>query len=77
MLKTGDKAPNFSLHGDDSQLYSLASFSGKPVVIYFYPKADTPGCTKQSCSVRDNLASLRGQGIFKDAASDEIGRAHV
>ena len=62
-LKVGAKAPKFSLPDQTGKPVSLSSFKGKNLLIYFYPKADTPGCTKQSCSVRDSLASLRGQGI--------------
>ena len=62
-LSSGDKAPTFSLEDQDGKKVSLSSFKGKKVLLYFYPKADTPGCTTQSCSVRDNLASLRRYGV--------------
>ncbi|MCE9615197.1 MAG: thioredoxin-dependent thiol peroxidase [Lentisphaerae bacterium] len=62
-LKAGSKAPRFSLPDQSGKAISLSGFKGKKLLIYFYPKADTPGCTKQSCSVRDNLTSLRGRGI--------------
>jgi len=52
-LKIGDKAPSFSLKDQDGKIVSLADFKGRKLLVYFYPKADTPGCTKQACSVRD------------------------
>lgn len=58
MLKAGELAPMFTLVSDAGQMVSLADFRGKKVVIYFYPKADTPGCTKQACAVRDAYPTL-------------------
>jgi peroxiredoxin Q/BCP len=55
MLKEGDKAPEFSLKDSNGNTVSLKDFHGKKVVLYFYPKDDTPGCTKEACSFRDNL----------------------
>lgn len=55
MLKEGDKAPEFSLKDSNGNTVSLKNFHGKKVVLYFYPKDDTPGCTKEACSFRDNL----------------------
>jgi peroxiredoxin Q/BCP len=52
-LKIDDKAPSFSLKDQDGKTVSLADFKGRKLLVYFYPKADTPGCTKQACSVRD------------------------
>lgn len=57
-LKVGDKAPAFKLLADDDQTYRLADFKGKTVVLYFYPKAMTPGCTQQACDFRDQAAHL-------------------
>lgn len=53
-LKVGDKAPEISLNTDAGTGFQLSSLKGKNVVLYFYPKADTPGCTKEACSFRDN-----------------------
>jgi peroxiredoxin Q/BCP len=61
-LKVGDKAPPFSLKAQDGQTVSLADFRRRKLLLYFYPKADTPGCTKQACSVRDALETLAGAG---------------
>lgn len=62
-LSKGDKAPDFSLNDQNGKAVSLSSLKGKKVLIYFYPKANTPGCTKQSCSVRDHLPDLEDKGI--------------
>jgi peroxiredoxin Q/BCP len=61
-LKAGDKAPAFSLLDQDGNKISLSDFKGKRLLLYFYPKADTPGCTKQSCSVRDASKELNKLG---------------
>ncbi|MEO8028435.1 MAG: thioredoxin-dependent thiol peroxidase [Bryobacteraceae bacterium] len=57
-LKVGAKAPAISLHDDQDQPFKLSSLKGKRVVLYFYPKADTPGCTKESCEFRDATAKF-------------------
>ena len=62
-LAPGDPAPGFTLSDADGQLVSLSSFRGQRVIVYFYPAAMTPGCTKEACDFRDNLADLNGQGI--------------
>lgn len=59
-VAVGDLAPNFTLNDHNGTPVTLASFAGKKVVLYFYPKDDTPGCTKESCSFRDNLPSFDG-----------------
>lgn len=55
MLKSNTKAPNFSLPDQDGKTHSLTDYKGKWVLVYFYPKDDTPGCTKEACMIRDNL----------------------
>jgi thioredoxin-dependent peroxiredoxin len=62
-LEPGDKAPGFNLPDADGNKVSLADYKGRRVVVYFYPAASTPGCTKQACEFRDNLAELNGAGI--------------
>ncbi len=54
-LNVGDKAPSFKLKNQDAKVISLADFKGKPVVLYFYPKDDTSGCTKEACNFRDEF----------------------
>ena len=51
----GQKAPTFNLEGSDGKKHSLADYAGKNVVLYFYPKDDTPGCTKEACGFRDSI----------------------
>jgi peroxiredoxin Q/BCP len=58
-LKVGDKAPAFALKDQDGKTVRLSSFKGQPVVVYFYPKADTPGCTQQSCNLRDAMPDFK------------------
>jgi peroxiredoxin Q/BCP len=72
MLQTGDKAPEFTLTADDGSEVSLSDFRGRRVVLYFYPKADTAGCTKQACAVRDVYTQIEAGnavvvGISPDA----------
>lgn len=56
MIEPGEKAPDFTLPDQDGREVKLSDFRGQPVVVYFYPKADTPGCTTQACGVRDHRA---------------------
>jgi peroxiredoxin Q/BCP len=70
----GSPAPDFTLPGTGGEEISLSSFKGKKVILYFYPKDDTPGCTKESCSFRDNLSALNDLnadviGISKDSVA--------
>ena len=58
-LTVGDKAPAFNLKDQDGKTVRLSGFKGKRVVVYFYPKADTPGCTQQSCNLRDAFPQLK------------------
>ena len=62
-LAVGDKAPDFSLSDADGNTVSLGDFVGRKVVVYFYPAASTPGCTKQACDFRDSLAELNEAGL--------------
>lgn len=62
-LKPGDKAPNFKLRDQNGNAVSLADFKGKKLLLYFYPKTDTSGCTKQACGVRDAEPDLSQSGI--------------
>ena len=62
MLSPGDKAPDFTLVGDDGKTHTLKEFSGKTLILYFYPRDNTPGCTTQACDFRDNIASLTSAG---------------
>src|ERR1700733_15230872 len=71
MLKIGDKAPDFTLTADDGKSVALSDFKGKQVVLYFYPKASTPGCTIEACDFRDlrpkfNKADVAVLGVSAD-----------
>ena len=74
-LNPGDQAPSFALKDQEGKLVSLADFHGKKLLLYFYPKADTPGCTKQACSVRDARQDLADLGLAVVGVSpDDPGR---
>ena len=62
-LTAGKKAPVFTLEDQDGKTVKLSDFAGRKILIYFYPKADTPGCTTQSCAVRDARAEFDAQGV--------------
>jgi peroxiredoxin Q/BCP len=62
MLKVGDQAPEISVHTDTGEDFRLSALKGKRVVLYFYPKADTPGCTVEACEFRDGLKGFAGKG---------------
>jgi thioredoxin-dependent peroxiredoxin len=69
----GEKAPAFSLEGSDGKKHSLSDYAGKTVVLYFYPKDDTPGCTKEACGFRDLGASLKkGNVVVLGVSKDGI-----
>ena len=76
-LKTGDKAPDFSGKDQNGNTISLGDFKGKKLVVYFYPKDDTPGCTAQACSLRDNYADLMQHGISILGVSADSQTAHT
>lgn len=63
MLNVGDKAPDFTLNSDEGKLVSLSDFKGKQVVLYFYPKANTPGCTIEACDFRDLRPKFQKAGV--------------
>jgi len=62
-LKEGDLAPDFTLTSESGESVSLSSLKGKPVVLYFYPKDFTPGCTKEACAFRDTFAEFQAAGV--------------
>ena len=73
MLKVGDKAPDFTLSSTDGTEMSLKDFREKKVVLYFYPKDDTSGCTKEACSFRDNLARVKKKGaVILGVSADPV-----
>lgn len=62
-LKVGDKVPMFSAKDQDGNTINLSDYKGKKLVVFFYPKASTPGCTVEACNLRDNFLELRAQGF--------------
>jgi thioredoxin-dependent peroxiredoxin len=71
-LETGDTAPAFTLDDQDGSPVDLASFRGRKVILYFYPEASTPGCTKEACDFRDNLGSLAAAGYVVLGVSRDL-----
>jgi peroxiredoxin Q/BCP len=61
MVEVGNKAPEFTLTSDKGEDVSLSDFRGERIVLYFYPKADTPGCTKQACAIRDSYPTIEAK----------------
>jgi peroxiredoxin Q/BCP len=76
MLETGTMAPNFTLESDGSGPVSLSDFRGKKVVLYFYPKDDTPGCTTEACNFRDDYAALTAAGAVVLGVSPDSIKSH-
>lgn len=75
-LQKGDKAPNFSGKDQDGTTHTLADYAGKKLVVFFYPKANTPGCTAEACDLRDNYARFEAQnyallGVSADSAKSQ------
>jgi peroxiredoxin Q/BCP len=75
-LKEGDKAPGFTAKDQNGKDVSLADFKGKTVILYFYPKDDTPGCTAEACDFRDNYQSLVAKGYEVIGVSSDDEKSH-
>jgi peroxiredoxin Q/BCP len=71
-LSVGAEAPAFELLGDDDKLHTLREFAGQRVVLYFYPKDSTPGCTQEACDFRDSMAALKGRGLVIGVSPDSV-----
>jgi peroxiredoxin Q/BCP len=75
MIETGQQAPDFTLPDQDGKDVSLGDFAGRTVVLYFYPKADTPGCTTQACGVRDHLPAYeQADAVVLGVSPDPVKR---
>ncbi len=77
MVEEGKPAPDFELPSDSGERVRLSSLRGKPVVLYFYPKDDTPGCTTQACGIRDVYADFRERGAVVLGVSPDDEASHV
>lgn len=76
-LTIGDKAPDFKSKDDKGNTISLSQFLGKKIVLYFYPKDNTPGCTEQACNLRDNYESLLANGYVVLGVSIDDEKSHT
>ena len=76
-LKVGDEAPAFATTDQNNQVVSLVKYKGKKVVLYFYPKDDTPTCTKEACSFRDHYAKLKRKGYIVIGVSGDSEKSHL
>jgi peroxiredoxin Q/BCP len=77
MVEEGKPAPDFELKSDSGKRVKLSSLRGKPVVLYFYPKDDTPGCTTQACGIRDVYSDFRERGAVVLGVSPDDEASHV
>lgn len=75
-LKAGDKAPDFKVHDENGKVRSLKDFKGKKLVLYFYPKDNTPGCTKEACNLRDNYTKFKKSGYEVIGVSTDSESSH-
>ena len=76
MVAEGDPAPDFTLESDSGEEVTLSSLKGRPVVLYFYPKDDTPGCTRQACGIRDAYAEFERAGAAVFGISADTQASH-
>lgn len=76
-LRSGIPAPDFELLNEDSIPCRLSAFQGKPVILYFYPKDDTPGCTREACNFRDDYSAYEGAGVTILGVSPDDPRSHA
>jgi thioredoxin-dependent peroxiredoxin len=77
ILKEGDKAPDFAASTQSGDKVALSDFRGKRVVLYFYPKDDTPGCTKEACGFRDAFAMIKQRGAVVLGVSTDSAKSHA
>ncbi len=76
-LKEGDKAPDFSAINENNETVSLSDFAGKKLVLFFYPKDNTPGCTAEACSLRDHYTELKNAGFELLGVSPDSAKKHT
>lgn len=76
IIKEGDKAPDFTAKDQNGKTVSLSNFKGKRVILYFYPKDDTPGCTAEACDFRDNYQAMLSKGFEVIGVSTDDEKSH-
>jgi thioredoxin-dependent peroxiredoxin len=76
-LNIGDKAPDFSQKDQNGNIVNLSDYKGKKVILYFYPKDNTPGCTVQACNLNDNLPAINSQGFEVVGVSVDDEKSHT
>ena len=76
MLEIGRKAPGFELPDQNGNIHTLEAYKGKKVILYFYPKDNTPGCTAEACNLRDNYEALKAQGYHVVGVSKDSAASH-
>ena len=75
-LKVGQKAPDFTVMNDKGEKVKLSDYKGKKIVLYFYPKDDTPGCTKEACAFRDGISKIKARGAVVLGVSPDSVESH-
>ena len=76
-ISAGEPAPDFTLVDEGGRMHSLSDYRGKPVVLYFYPKDDTPGCTKEACGFRDDYSAYEEAGAVILGISPDTSKSHA
>ena len=76
LIKIGQSVPNFTLQTDEGKLFSLENLKGKKIILYFYPKDDTPGCTKEACGFRDAWSDIIKTGAIVVGVSKDSVKSH-
>ena len=77
LIDPGKKAPAFTLADQNGETHKLASYAGRPVILYFYPKDDTPGCTTQACGIRDDWSTFEQTGAAVLGVSPDSEQSHA
>ena len=77
MVQIGKKAPDFKLTADNGKIYSLKDFKGKKIILYFYPKDNTSGCTKEACGFKDNIKIFNSKNVIILGISRDSTESHI
>ena len=76
LIERGQKAPGFALKDQTGKVHKLSDYAGRPVIVYFYPKDDTPGCTKEACAFRDGIDEIKDRGAVVIGVSTDPVESH-